>query len=171
MLSFTGYVSFKDFERFGGQMIPRSWADDIPENIFLEGKVTLLEKLSTDDSKTVRVTEATPPKDQIHTVFLSRKDIGDCIADVPDYDWPAKDTGALEGYMIVYVRTDRTGQIRESYWDSSDNYGLQDAGVALALLSSLKPELVNGAAVQLEGPLTLHFKTHRVSFPSPASAH
>jgi hypothetical protein len=68
--------------------------------------------------------------------------------------------------MIVFVLTDRTGQIRESYWDSSDNYGLQDAGVALALKSNLKPILVNGAAVQMEGPLVLHFKTHRSSSPS-----
>jgi hypothetical protein len=164
-LDFTRYVSLADYAPFGGQMIPRTWSDDIPENIFVEGKVTLLEKLSAGDLKTIHVLNATPPKDQMRTVFLLRKDIGDHIANVPDYEWPPKD-GVLEGYMIVYVRTDRTGQIRESYWDSSDNYGLQDAGVALALKSSLKPMAVDGIPVQMEGPLVLHFKTHSLSSPS-----
>lgn len=164
-LDFTHYVSFSDYRPFGGQMIPRTWSDDIPENIFVEGKVTLLEKLSTGDLKLIHVSSATSPNDEIRTVFLSRKDIGDRVAKVPDYEWSPRD-GALEGYMIVYVRTDRTGQIRESYWDSSDNYGLQDAGVELALKSSLNPMLVNGAAVQMEGPLVLHFKAVRHSSPS-----
>ena len=164
-LDFTRYVSFSDYAPFGGQMIPRTWSDDIPENIFVEGKVTLLEKLAAGDLKTIRISNATPPTEQIRTVFFSRKDIGDHIANVPSYEWPSKD-GAPEGYMIVYVRTDRTGQIRESYWSSSDNYGLQDAGVALALKSSLKPMLVDGVGVQVEGPLVLHFKMHSVSSPS-----
>ena len=156
-LDFTRYVSVADYAPFGGQMIPRIWSDDIPENIFVEGKVTLLEKLSAGDLKAIYVFSPTPPKEQIRTVFLSRKEIGDCIANVPDYEWPPND-GVLEGYMIVYVRTDRTGQIRESYWDSSDNYRLQDAGVTLALKSSLKSMLVEGAAVQMEGPLVLTFQ-------------
>jgi hypothetical protein len=59
------------------------------------------------------------------------------------------------------VRTDKTGQIRESYWDSSDNYKLQDAGVQLALKSKLNPYLLGGEPAQMEGPLVLHFKTKR----------
>ena len=161
-LDFTRYVSFADYSPFGGQMIPRTWLDDIPENIFVRGKVTLLEKLSATDLKAIHVSDSTPPKNQLRTMFLSRKEIGDRIANVPDYEWPP-DNGVLEGYMIVYVRTDQTGQIKESYWDSSDNYGLQDAGVSLALKSSLKPMFVDGVAVQIEGPLVIHFKTHRVS--------
>jgi hypothetical protein len=164
-LDFTRYVSLSDFAPFGDQMVPRRWTDDIPENIFVQGKVTLLEKLSARDLKTMHVLNPTPPKDQMRTVFLSRKDIGDRIANVPDYDWPPQD-GVLDGYMIVYIRTDRTGQVRESYWDTSDNYGLQDAGVALALESSLKPMIVDGIPVQIEGPLVLHFKTHRLHSPS-----
>jgi hypothetical protein len=169
-LDFTRYVSLADYAPFGGQMIPRIWSDDIPENIFVEGKVTLLEKLSAGDLKAIYVSSPTPPKEQIRTVFLSRKEIGDRIANVPDYEWPPND-GVLEGYMIVYVRTDRTGQVRESYWDSSDNYGLQDAGATLALKSSLKPMLVEGAAVQMEGPLVLHFKTNRLSSPSAGATY
>ncbi len=92
-------------------MIPRTWSDVIPENIFVEGKITLLKKLPAGNLKMIHVSNATPPEEQIWTVFLSRKEISDHILSVPDYDWAPKDR-ALEGYVVVYVRTDRTGQIR-----------------------------------------------------------
>jgi hypothetical protein len=160
-LDFTRYIEFKDFAKFEGQMIPRTWSDDIPENLFVEGKVRILEKLSKADADKIHVAIATPASGQLKTVFLARKDIGEHIESLPNFEWPAEDTETLEGYMIVYVRTDRTGQIRESYWDSSDNYKLQDAGVEFASKTKLKPLLVDGAAVQMEGPLVIHFKTHR----------
>jgi hypothetical protein len=160
-LDFTRYVSFRDFEPFGKQRIPRERQNDIPENIFVNGKVTVLEKLSASDAKQIRVEHATEKSGQIRTVFVSREKIGEMLEPLPEYTWPSEDTEALEGYMIVYVRTDRTGRIRESYWDSSDNYKLQDAGVKLALMSRLKPMMVDGAAVQVEGPLVLHFETTR----------
>jgi hypothetical protein len=169
-LDFTRYVSFADFAPFGSQMVPRTWSDDIPENIFLQGKVTTLEKLSASDLKSIHVSGPTPLNEQLRTVFLSRDDVNNRIANVPDYVWPP-DNGRTEGYMIVYVRTDRTGQIRESYWDSSDNYGLQDAGVVLALKSSLKPLIIDGVAVQMEGPLILHFKTTHLDPSMPAGTN
>jgi hypothetical protein len=161
VLDFTRYVEFKDFGTFGKQTVPRTWSDDIPENILVEGKVTTLEKLSKEDAKAIRVEKGTAVSGQIRTVFLSRAAIEAQEESIPAFEWPAEDTEALEGYMIVYVRTDRTGKIREAYWDSSDNYKLQDAGVRLALESKLKPMLVDGAAVQMEGPMVLKFKTHR----------
>jgi hypothetical protein len=160
-LDFTRYVSFSDYASFGGQMIPRVWSNDIPENIFVTGKVILLEKLSKSDAASIHVSAATPASEQIRTALLSRDDIQKRIVRIPDFQWPAEDTEALEGYMIVYVRTDRTGRIRESYWDSSDNYKLQDAGVQLALQSTLMALLVEGQPSQIEGPLVLHFATHR----------
>lgn len=166
-LDFTRYVSFKDYERFGKQMVPRTWSDDIPENLFVGGKVTTLKKLSKAEKAGIRVTTPTAESGQIRTVFLSRKEIGDQVESIPAFEWPAEDTEVLEGWMIVYVRTDRTGKIREAYWDSSDNYKLQDAGVELALKSKLKPMEVDGSPVQMEGPLVLHFKTHRSGGAQP----
>lgn len=165
--TFTHYVSFADFEKFAGQRIPRTWSDDIPQNIQVSGKVTLLEKLSKTGIATIHVVTPTPLSGQIKTVFLSRAGVQSHIDTIPEFEWPAENTEALEGYMIVYVRTDRTGTIRESYWDSSDNYKLQDAGVQLALKSKLKPLFVDGAPVQIEGPLVLHFKTHRSDAANP----
>jgi hypothetical protein len=167
-LDFTRYVSFKDYAKFGGQMIPRTWSNDIPENLFVEGKVRTLEKLSKSEAAAIHVMARTPESGQMRTVFLSRKDIEAQVESRPDFTWPAEDTETLEGWMIVYVRTDRRGQVRESYWDSSDNYKLQDAGVQFALKTTLKPMVVNGASVQMEGPLVIHFKTHRSGESSAA---
>lgn len=170
-LDFTRYISYSDFEQFGDQMVPRTWSDDIPENIFVDGKVTRLEKLSASEMGTIHVSSPTPLENQVRTAFLSRNDISDRIANVPNYVWPLQASGKQEGYMIVYVRTDRTGKVRESYWDSSDNYGLQDEGVKLALKSSLTPLIVDGAPVQMEGPLVLHFKIPSAGILSDAPAH
>jgi len=158
---FTRYVSFSDYKSFDGQQIPRLWSDDIPENIYVEGKIVKLEKLSENDARQIHVSQPTSADDQLRTVFLSRQKIGEMLEPLPDYEWPAENHEKLEGYMIVYVRTDRTGKVRESYWDSSDNYQLQNAGVKLALMAKLKPLVVDGEPVQIEGPLVLHFKTHR----------
>lgn len=169
-LDFTRYVSFKDYRPFAGQQIPRTWENDIPENIFVEGTVTKLEPLSKKDEQQIHVTRPTPASEQIRTVFLSRQKIGEIVDTLPAYEWPAENTEALEGWMIVYVRTDRTGKIRESYWDSSDNYKLQDAGVRLALLAKLKPTVAGGVPVQVEGPLVLHFKTQRSAELAPSAS-
>jgi hypothetical protein len=165
---FRRYVSFRHYEPFGEQQIAREWLNDIPENIFVTGRVTLLEQLSKQDALSIRVDHATPRAEQIRTQFVSRHETEGLIAEIPPYEWPAENFEALEGYMIVYVRTDRTGRVRESYWSSSDNYQLQDAGVRLALMSRFKPLLEDGVPVQMEGPLVLHFKTHRAAAPGGA---
>jgi len=156
-LDFTRYVSFSDYSKFGDQEIPRKWSDDIPENIYVDGDVTRLEKLSKQEIENIRVTKPTPIKDQIRTVFLPRQKLTELFEPIPDYEWPPVKIGKSDGYMIVYVRTDREGKIRESYWDNSDNYGLQDAGVQYALGAQLKPTAIDGGSVQVEGPLVLHF--------------
>jgi hypothetical protein len=158
---FTRIMSFKDFKPFGKQWIARQWIDDIPQNIFVQGAITTLEPLSRKDMSAIKISQPTSLAAQIHTAFVSRAETETLLQDPPAFDWPAENTEALEGYMIVYVRTDRTGHVRESYWDSSDNYKLQNAGVELALKTQFKPLIRDGVAVQMEGPFVLHFKTHR----------
>jgi hypothetical protein len=57
--------------------------------------------------------------------------------------------------MRVYVRTDRTGRVREAYRDKIDQFGLTDAAVARALTLKFKPLIVNGVARQMEAPISL----------------
>ncbi len=68
--------------------------------------------------------------------------------------------------MIVYARTDRTGQVRESAKHNSDNPGLESFGIEQALRYRFKPLLVSGVPVQMEMPLVLHFTT-KIADPLP----
>ena len=71
-----------------------------------------------------------------------------------------------EGYMIVYARTDRTGQVRETSKFNSDQPGLESFGMEQALRYKFKPLVVNGVAQQMEMPLVLHFSS-RLDDPLP----
>ena len=47
------------------------------------------------------------------------------VEKAPEIQWPAVREGKTEGYMIVYARTDRTGQVRETAKHNSDQPGLE----------------------------------------------
>ena len=81
-------------------------------------------------------------------------------------EWPPIHEGKTEGNMIAYVITDRTGQVREAYKHNSDTPGVEDFGVQQALKYKFKPLLVNGAPVQMETPLVMHFST-KIGEPLP----
>lgn len=68
--------------------------------------------------------------------------------------------------MIVYARTDRNGQVRETAKHNSDQPGLEDFGMEQALRYKFKPLVLDGVAVQMEMPLVLHF-TSKIADPLP----
>jgi len=72
-LDFTRYVSFKDYEQFGKQMVPRTWSNDIPENIFVEGRVQTLEKLSKAECVSCDDTDG-GERTNAHGVPLAQRD-------------------------------------------------------------------------------------------------
>ena len=78
----------------------------------------------------------------------------------PEIQWPTVREGKTEGYMIVYARTDRTGQVRETAKHNSDQPGLEEFGMEQALHYKFKPLVVHGVPQQMEMPLVLHFSTH-----------
>jgi hypothetical protein len=55
----------------------------------------------------------------------------------------------------IYIRTDRTGKVREAYSDSSDFYGLQNAAITHAFTLKFKPLIIHGVPHQMEAPLSL----------------
>lgn len=81
------------------------------------------------------------------------------VETVPNIEWPPVREGKTEGYMIVYARTDRTGQVRETAKHNSDQPGLEDFGMEQELRYKFKPLVVDGVARQMEMPLVLHFST------------
>jgi hypothetical protein len=57
--------------------------------------------------------------------------------------------------MTVYIRTDKTGKVREAYRNTTDQFGLTDGAVARAMKLKFKPLIVGGVARQMEAPILL----------------
>jgi hypothetical protein len=130
------------------------------------GHLTTLEKIEQPDESMFTVTTPTPEDQRISTTFVSTLKEESLVENVPDIQWPAVHEGKTEGYMIVYARTDRTGQVRESSKHNSDQPGLESFGMEQALRYRFKPLVVKGVAQQMEMPLVLHF-TSKLGDPLP----
>jgi hypothetical protein len=174
-IDFTRYVSFDDFEPFGSQQIPRTLINDLPANFLVRGHITLLEPLPQSTYRLLKAREFTQPGQQIRTTLVSKSAAQSMLQSMPDSDLfrayarehtrlvsytppdndPKSNQAAPQGPITVYIRTDRTGRVREVYRDSADIYGLHSAAVTRALAYKFKPLLVNGAPQQMEAPLEL----------------
>ena len=156
---FTRSVWFDDFQPFGSQQIARRLINDLPANELVQGQITFLETLPTKDYPLLRARVFTPASKQIQTILVSRADAQSQLELSAAQSWnqanfsPAdKQAGAP---MTVYIRTDRKGRVREAYRDNADQFGLQNAALAHALLLQFKPLIVNGVPRQMEAPLVL----------------
>jgi len=174
-IDFTRYVSFDDFAPFGSQQIPRTLINDLPANILVRGRITLLEPLPQSAYHLLKASEFTQPAKQIRTTLISKSAAQSLLQSMPDADLfrayarentrlvsytppsndPKSGQAAPQGPITVYIRTDRTGRVREVYRDSADIYGLQSAAVTRALAYKFKPLLINGVPQQMEAPLEL----------------
>jgi hypothetical protein len=170
-VDFTRSVWFDDFAPFGKQQIARTLVNDLPANVLVRGQVRLLEPFPKAAYPLLKAMVFTPPAVQIRTTLVSAStassmlDTSSSAAVSPvSLDSPASlnalvsPDAAPEGpneRITVYIRTDRTGRVREAYRDSSDQFGLQDAAVDRALALRFKPLVIDGVPQQMEAPLVL----------------
>jgi len=166
-IDFTRSVWFDNFAPFGKQEIPRTLVNDLPANLLVRGRVIFLEPLPEADYPLLKASEFTPPASQIATTLVSRSTAESLLDSNSASIRPTLNrvsTGNQSGkqatdqageQMIVYIRTDRTGRVREAYRDNSDHFGLQDAAVARALTLKFKPLIVNGVPQQMEAPFAM----------------
>jgi hypothetical protein len=159
-MDFTSFMEFGEYENFGKKQIARSYTNYDVDNEKIVGRLITLEALKEVDGKLFAVEHPTAPEQRIEASFVSMATNESLIEKAPAIDWPAVREGKTDGYMIVHVLTDRTGQVREAYRHNSDNPGLEDFGRDQALKYKFKPLLVNGIAQQMETPLVLHFSSH-----------
>ncbi|WP_263350836.1 hypothetical protein [Acidicapsa acidisoli] len=155
-VEFTRSVWFDDFAPFGAQQIARTLVNDLPANILVRSRVIQLESLRKSDYSLLRAAEFTPPEKQIRTMLVPRN-TAESLLDIASGKTllPVSQRASSETPTTVYIRTDRRGQVREAYSDSSDHFGLQDAAVFRALTLRFKPLMVNGIPQQMEAPLVL----------------
>ena len=167
-VDYTRYVAFENFRIFGSQLIPRTLINDLPANVLVRGRIVLLEPLDRIKSPLLKTTHFTPFTEQIRTTLVSKTKAQSLL----EQDSAKRDMGTLKATSTgaraipnipapvgtdepttVYVRTDRTGRVREAYTDSADIYGRHKAAAARALGMRFKPLNVNGASVQMEAPI------------------
>lgn len=160
------FMQFNNRQPFQNQMIPYTYDTDVLDDLKVTGQLTTLEPLSPADAATLTVKTPTPPSQRIDTVLVSTLKEESLLEHAPAIQWPSVTEGKTDGYMIVYARTDRTGQVRETDTHNSDNPELEDFGMQQALNYKFKPLLVDGVPVQMEMPLVLHF-TSRIENPPP----
>jgi hypothetical protein len=144
-------------ESFQGKLIARTYQTFVLDNQEVIGQLSTLEPLSPADAATFTVTEPTPPAQLIHTQLVSTLKEESLLEQAPTIQWPPVHEGKTDGYMIVYARTDRTGQVREAHTHNSDNAELEVFGMQQAFHYKFRPLLVDGVSEQMEMPLVLHF--------------
>jgi hypothetical protein len=159
-------IHFEDWKPFGKKEVARTYKTSVLDYQETIAHLTTLEELRDVPEELFGVTTPTPPDQQIKTAFVSTLKEESLIENAPNIAWPTVREGKTEGYMIVYARTDRTGQVRETAKHNSDQPGLENFGMEQALRYKFKPLVVNGVAVQMEMPLVLHF-TANVADPLP----
>jgi hypothetical protein len=163
----TNYsVQFEDWKHFSKQQIPRTYKTSVLDYKEIVAHLTTLEELREAPDELFAVENPTPPEQQIKTAFVSTLKEESLIENAPKIEWPSVREGKIDGYMIVYARTDRTGQVRETAKHNSDQPGLESFGMEQALRYKFKPLVIDGVGVQMEMPLVLHF-TSKIDDPLP----
>ncbi len=160
------YLVFGDWKSFGKKQIASTYKTNVLDYEEIKARLTKVENLRDVPDSFFAIAAPTPSDQQIKSEFVSSQKAESLLENAPAIDWPTVHEGKTEGYMIVYARTDRTGQVRESAKHNSDNPGLESFGMEQALRYKFKPLLVNGVAEQMEMPLVLHFTT-KVADPLP----
>ncbi len=166
-LTFNRDLEFSDYKPFGKQQIARTYKTEVLDHKPVTGRITTLEAIKSPDVSQVAITAPTPGNAVLATAFVSTLKEESLIEHPPAFNWPPTGGGKPEGYMIVYARTDRTGQVRETAKHNSDNPGLEQFGMEQALTLKFKPLLIDGVPQQMEMPLVLHFKSQLVADPTP----
>jgi hypothetical protein len=159
-------LNFKDWRGFGKKQIAHTIETSVLDYKPVTGKITVLDELKQPDEAMFAVSSPTPASERIATAFVSTLKEESLIETAPSIEWPPVREGKTEGYMIVYARTDRTGQVRETAKHNSDQPGLESYGMEQALRYKFKPLVVDGEAQQMEMPLVLHFSS-RLQDPPP----
>jgi hypothetical protein len=166
VLTTNYYINFEDWKGFGKKKIARTYKTSVLDYKEIVGHLTTLEELQNTPESLFAITAPTPADQQMGTVYVSTLKEESMVETVPKIDWPPVREGKTEGYMIVYARTDRTGQVRETAKHNSDQPGLESFGMEQALRYKFKPLIVDGVPVQMEMPLVLHF-TSKIEDPLP----
>jgi len=149
-------VLFSNYEQFGGKKIARSitaWPRGGAEII---ATVDELDPLKSDESL-FALSGSTPFAARLRFVSVQETFLQlDTQASAP-LTWPVVHNFPATGVMAVNVKLDREGTVRDVGSIVSSNFVLTDAATQQILKWKFKPYLVEGAPVQVNTTLAVHF--------------
>ncbi len=162
---FARYISYDDFAPFGQQQIARTLVNDLPTNLMVRGRVISLTPLSRSDYPLLKATELTLPAQQMLTATVTQSAAEAMLETTRSkplsYQSLAYQPASSKGPTLLYIRTDRTGRVREAYPEHPDSFAhppsapADASAVARALTLKFKPLLINGAPTQMQAPYLL----------------
>jgi len=173
-VTFSRYVAYDNFTAFGNQLVPRTLINDLPANLLVRGQILLLEPLPQSAYPLLKATRYTLPAQQIRTRLLGKSEAEALLESPASAQTPRPAYGRLRELaslssrgdaaslsttsrdpVTVYVRTDKTGRVREAYTDRNDIYNQHLGAVARAMQLKFRPLLVDGAPEQMEAPIEM----------------
>jgi len=161
---------FDDYAPFGRRQIARTLTDKLPGNLLIRGHILLLAPLAQSDYPSLKAREFTLDNKLIQTEFVSQSTAESLMQiGAPNFrhnsrsgaqkksrsrlTLPDSPRDAQDSPANVYIRTDRSGKVREAY--AQDSSGGSGGTVARALALRFKPLVVSGAARQMEAEISV----------------
>ena len=156
-------VALHDFVGFHDLQVPRRLTAQTQGGPRLTAQVTLLEDLSSVDARMIRVTKATPARQQLRVVVVPEPQLRELAVNTPTPRWPELGAGAPSGVMTMRVVVDRSGKV-QSIDNFFPNEPILQAAAEQQLLSwRFRPYLQNNAPVQVVSTLTFAYTTDQTS--------
>jgi hypothetical protein len=152
-------MEFHDTKNFGKLKVARTLVDYPARGLELVGKISVLEEVPSPPASFDTPAGATDV-DPFTLVQVSTQQLHDLAGEAINPHWPTPIPG--QGMFTVWVSLDKSGTVREVHTLNTDESGF--AGDMAATLQGLhwKAPMVNGAPVQIEGPLVF-------AYPPPAA--
>jgi len=166
-----GYAAeFEHYKPFGKKWIARTITINPEPDTTVEARVVELTELSKPDESLFVAEPPGAPDQQLKSVRVEEAELRKMGIRTSDIVWPPVQEGKTSGVLTLYISTDRNGKVREAWPIGSENPALNEAASEQVKQWELKPAVSEGIHVQVEGTLTLAFKTGiaQSSEPQPA---
>lgn len=173
---------FDDYAPFGSQQIPHTIVDHLQPDLLLRGHIVQLEPLSQSRYPLLQATEFTSRQAQLTTAVVSpataqsllqlasagyafraasftrnrfAKPIPPDLTRPPVHHASPSENALTFEQTPIYIRTDRSGRVREAYRSTSDHYGVEKAALLRAFTLRFRPLIFDGAPHQMEALIYL----------------
>jgi hypothetical protein len=164
---FSYTMIFSNWKKFEAKRVPRTYQTKVLDEDPVVAQLTVLEELKQPDETMFTIDSPTPAEQKISTTSFSTQQGESLIEKAPEIQWPPVREGNTQGFITVYVRTDRTGQVREAFKRNADQQReLATFAIQQALNYKFKPLLADAVPQQIETTLVVHFSTS-ISDPIP----